>query len=575
MSCPSENTIVGLASGVLKGERRRAVEDHLDHCPECASQAGEAARHHDSDGEFSEVITSIEGAVEAIEVPRPTTLPAGTMLGRYIVIDLLATGGLGQVYTAYDPDLDRKVAIKLLRPLANHAVPDAHAQRWLLREAQAMAKLSHPNVVPIHDVGTHAASVFIAMELVDGQTFSGWRRAGGHSWREVRDLLLSAGEGLIAAHDAGLVHRDFKPANILVGHDGRVRVVDFGLARAVAGPAQDRNAVAPQQVARPRLLEEPLTEPGTVVGTPPFMPAEQFQDDNVGPWSDQFAFCAAMFLGLYGTRPFPDRDLTRLRTAILNGKVTPPSSDNKVPPWLHRAVLKGLDPNPQRRHQSMRTLLHALVQDRRSRKRQWAVLSLVAVLSASTAGVATAMLQPVPSEQDKATIEAIFAQAREAAQRAHFIYPPVSDVAAPTAYRAVLELDAMAGPAAELASIAATDLRREFAASLVALGDAYWEKDGGSAFAADYYGAAVIFGADEAQVLARALRTPAQLADLERRARNREFSSAELSTAALLAVLADPDTASRRRRASVLVEGDDGPPATVRAQLQAMLGTAK
>src|SRR5688572_10723759 len=225
--CPDENEIVAFAGGALQADRMRLIEAHIDTCPDCAALVSDAAVAVDDRSPSTDAPTMIgaDGAIAVAPALGPA-LARGAALGRYVLLELLATGGLGQVYTAYDPELDRRVAIKLLRPVRGDTRPDAEAQRWLLREAQAMAKLSHPNVVPVHDVGMFGDHVFIAMELVDGQTLTEWLRERERSWREVRDLMLGAGLGLIAAHDAGLVHRDFKPGNVLVGRDGRVRVVD-------------------------------------------------------------------------------------------------------------------------------------------------------------------------------------------------------------------------------------------------------------------------------------------------------------------------------------------------------------
>ncbi|HWB75987.1 MAG TPA: serine/threonine-protein kinase, partial [Nannocystaceae bacterium] len=163
----------------------------------------------------------------------PSFLLRGDVLGRYVVLDKLGSGGMGIVYAAYDPELDRKVAVKLIRPGVRGRTEVARAR--LLREAQALARLSHPGVIAVHDVGTFEDQVFVAMEFVDGMDMAQWLRRARRSWREVLDILRQAGEGLAAAHQAGVIHRDFKPENVLIGHDGRARVLDFGLART-AGP---------------------------------------------------------------------------------------------------------------------------------------------------------------------------------------------------------------------------------------------------------------------------------------------------------------------------------------------------
>src|SRR3954447_3740640 len=172
----------------------------------------------------------------SVDLPRPAGapltheggLPKGATIGRYVVLSLIGRGGMGEVYAAYDPELDRKIAIKLLKT-RDAAAADGRAR--LLREAQAIARLSHPNVVVVYDVGTFGESVFIAMEFVDGNTIGYWLEAGQDSWRDVLDVYVAAGRGLIAAHAAGLVHRDFKPENVMITKAGQVRVMDFGLAR--------------------------------------------------------------------------------------------------------------------------------------------------------------------------------------------------------------------------------------------------------------------------------------------------------------------------------------------------------
>src|SRR5690349_17448959 len=190
----------------------------------------------------------------------------GDTVGRFVVLQRLGEGGMGVVYTAYDPELDRKVAIKLLK-----SAEEGHAR--LLREAQAMARLQHPNVIAVHDVGTLPGNrVFVAMELVAGATLRGWLKAAPRAWREVIAIMRQAGVGLAAAHDAGLVHRDFKPDNVLVGDDGRVRVMDFGLARLGAA---DPELSSGSHDTGP--LSTPLTMAGTVVGTPAYMAPELFK----------------------------------------------------------------------------------------------------------------------------------------------------------------------------------------------------------------------------------------------------------------------------------------------------------
>src|SRR5688572_4650865 len=170
------------------------------------------------------------------------TLARGATIGRYVVLGLVGRGGMGEVYAAYDPELDRKVAVKLLRIKRGAGVSQAEGRQRTLREAQAIARLSHPNVVVVFDVGTYEDQVFIAMEFVDGHTATYWVQAAERSWQEILKVFLAAGRGLAAAHEKGLVHRDFKPDNVMVGRDNQVRVMDFGLARQVTEKTAVTNA---------------------------------------------------------------------------------------------------------------------------------------------------------------------------------------------------------------------------------------------------------------------------------------------------------------------------------------------
>src|SRR5258708_27752314 len=186
----------------------------------------------------------------------PGALARGATIGRYVVLGLVGRGGMGEVYAAYDHELDRKVAVKLLRVKPGAGLSLAEGRQRTLREAQAIARLSHPNVVVVYDVGTFEDQVFIAMEFVDGNTVTYWLQAKTRTWQEILDVFASAGRGLQAAHDKELVHRDFKPDNVMVGRDGAVRVMDFGLARQVGAGAGagagagDRGERAPFDLAR-------------------------------------------------------------------------------------------------------------------------------------------------------------------------------------------------------------------------------------------------------------------------------------------------------------------------------------
>ena len=278
---------------------------------------------------------------------------AEVRVDRFIVLDTLGAGGMGVVYAAYDPQLDRKVAIKLLRRWGL-AERDADRER-LLREARALAKLSHPNVVPVYEVGEHDGGVFLAMEFVRGATLRE-RVTPQTPWRETVAIYLQAGEGLAAAHASGLVHRDFKPDNALVGEDGRVRVVDFGLARGHEPGAPDV-AIAAAASASIAPLDERLTAVGATVGTPGYMAPEQRRGSPVDARGDQYSFCAALLEALGGGLPRVDGDGERIAVP------------SHVPTRVRQALARGLATAPGDRFASMRALLDALYRARSGARR--------------------------------------------------------------------------------------------------------------------------------------------------------------------------------------------------------------
>ncbi len=313
-----------------------------------------------------------------------TELDAGARIGRYLVIRRLGAGAMGIVYAAYDPKLDRKVALKLLAGLAAEGTEDARQR--LQREAQALAKLAHPNVVGVYDVDTHDRHIYVAMEFIAGRTLGTWMREQPRSWRAVLGVFVAAGRGLAAAHAAGLIHRDFKPENAMVGADGRVRVMDFGLARPTDMPpkVEDLRVDLSAELS-PRALESPMTLTGTAMGTPAYMALEQF-DGKADARSDQFNFCVALYEGLYGERPFAADSLARLVGALTLGEVKPAPRGAAVPTWLRSVVLRGLMREPERRWPSMDALLVALADDPARRRRRWAIATLGAALVAGITG---------------------------------------------------------------------------------------------------------------------------------------------------------------------------------------------
>ncbi|MBZ4411567.1 protein kinase [Myxococcus sp. XM-1-1-1] len=402
-ACPDENVLAGFVSGVLSGARVPEVAAHLDSCEDCRALVAVVAAEASSPGAGSLTRPDSEGMSTRGARPSPAErLPEGTKLGSYVLRELLGEGGMGVVYAAEDPRLGRKVAVKLLRPMREGVETESRAR--LLREAQAMARLSHPNVLPIFELGSAEGRDFLAMEWVEGPTLAGWLREQERPWREVLEMFHAAGLGLAAAHQRGLVHRDFKPANVLVGRDGRPRVTDFGLARrwgepAASNPTTGDLSTAPLGVDAE---ETALTREGTALGTPAYMSPEQRRGQPVDARSDQYSFCVALHEALYGERPGPP---TKHGASVKK----PP----RLPGHVRAAVAKGLASEPEARHPSMEALLQALSKQT-PRERVW--LGWVAVLGVGVLGGAGALwwkpgTKPPPSVQD-ATFMAQVEEAR-------------------------------------------------------------------------------------------------------------------------------------------------------------------
>ena len=293
----------------------------------------------------------------AAEVPAAEVSPAGSLraarIGRHAILRPLGEGAMGTVYLAYDEELDRKVALKLLH---GETSGGTEGRARLIREAQALARLSHPNVVQIHEIGEHQGQVFVAMEHVDGATLSAWQRAEPRPLAAILRAYHQAGEGLLAAHRAGLVHRDFKPDNVLVGLDGRVRVADFGLARRDLAPAADLAATAP---AAP--VDVSATAIGAIVGTPAYMSPEQFRGRTADARSDIFSFCVALWEAVHGERPFAGATVHELADSVTAGRLRPPARE--LPARLQRALERGLAVDPDARWSTLEPLLAALAVD--------------------------------------------------------------------------------------------------------------------------------------------------------------------------------------------------------------------
>jgi tetratricopeptide (TPR) repeat protein len=316
----------------------------------------------------------------------PEALPRGACLGRYLILEKLGSGGMGVVYAAYDASLDRRVALKLLREDASGEALAARQDR-LLREARAMARLSHPNVNTVFEVGTYQGRLFLAMELVEGTTLRGWLAERPRAWREVAGVFLQAGRGLAAAHQAGLVHRDVKPDNLLVGADGRVRVTDFGLVSS--GGAEPPTRAAPGPRAADPDGDGSLTRTGALMGSPAYMAPEQIEGDKATPASDQFSFCVALHEALTGERPFTGDSLPEVLDHIRAGQVVSGPRAGAVPAFLLQAVRRGLSADPAARYPDLTLLLRELERDpARTRRRAVAWLGVAAAVLLGGAGLA-------------------------------------------------------------------------------------------------------------------------------------------------------------------------------------------
>lgn len=292
---------------------------------------------------------------------------------RFVILDRIGAGAMGAVYAAFDPRLDRKVAIKFLHKTIT---PDDDANARLMREARALARLDHPNVVTVHEVGTFEDRIFVAMEFVDGCTLKTWLEEK-HPLAETLALFVEAGRGLAAAHSAGLVHRDFKPDNVLVADvgsaRGRARVADFGLVQSTGEASPEPT----QLESEPGFMTR--TRTGAVVGTLAYMAPEQHRGEAVTPASDQFAFCVALYEAVTGTRPFEEESRLGLLEAIEHNRFASRERTQRIPVRLRKAILRGLAPDPEQRWPDMHTLVADLGRDHKWKSRLGVALGVAAV----------------------------------------------------------------------------------------------------------------------------------------------------------------------------------------------------
>jgi serine/threonine protein kinase len=376
VSCLGSNTVLALVDGRLKGTDLATATEHLASCDVCADRVAAA-----DSGNLPQA--KRVGAWSDALAP-------GTMIGeRHVILDLAGRGAMGEVYKAYDRRLDCNVALKLMR-VGGTGSRAAEARARLLGEGKKLARVSHPNVVAVRDADEVYGRVFLSMEFIEGKTLGAWLAEQPRSWSEVRSVFIAAGRGLEAAHQAGVVHRDFKPQNVMIGGDGRVRIMDFGLAELSSENAEVGEAlsvldgiVSDETVA--------LTRTGMLVGTPYYMAPEQFLGQTDAR-SDQFSFCVALYHALYGEWPFPVpvASLAVLREAVMAGRLREPPVGTRVPQRLRRVLMRGLEPDRSRRFPSMAHLLQALGDDPGRPYRR--VATVVALVAVAVAGALTIRL---------------------------------------------------------------------------------------------------------------------------------------------------------------------------------------
>jgi tetratricopeptide (TPR) repeat protein len=384
VGCLEENTVLAFAEARLSPDSRAAVEAHARDCSHCQALVAAVALNlptgatlRERPGIAAAAATGARSNQENAQASVPhEPLTPGTSFARYTILGLVGRGGMGEVYAAYDPSLDRRVALKVLSSATG--VRSARGHERLLREAQVTAGLSHPNVVVVHDVGSFEGQMYIAMEFVDGSTLGAWVAERPRTWEEILGIFVQAAKGLGAAHSEGLVHRDFKPQNVMVSKGGIARVMDFALARRIDELEGSREGEHGPQVA-----DHSLTKTGELLGTPLYMAPEQFVRARVDARTDQFSFCVALYWALCGVHPFGGGSGAELVRNLARGQVIAPAKKVAAPARIQRALVRGLSADPEARWPSMDALVTELLRDPRRQLHRlgWAMFAAAGAIA--------------------------------------------------------------------------------------------------------------------------------------------------------------------------------------------------
>ncbi len=383
MACLHESQALAFVAGELDAAGRGVVEAHVDDCAACRqllAQLVKSGSPTPRDAAIGEtMLASSPPPSSASERSTTGEWAPGTRIGRYVVLARVGRGGMGTVFRAEDVELGRPVALKRL-----HADADDESRARLLREARAAAQLQHPNVVTVHEVGEHAGTPYLAMELVDGVTLTQWLREQPRSWREITGIVAQAGRGLAAAHARGLVHRDFKPDNVLVDRTGRARVADFGLARAHDAPSEPSGQPGTRIGTDERLAR--MTATGSLAGTPAYMSPELVDGGSPDARSDQYALAVTLYEALRGQHPFAGETAAALWVEMASGRVR--SGGRPVPAWIDRHVRRGLAVDPAARWPDVTSFVEAIETPPR---RRWTWLAAGATALAAAGSIAFVM----------------------------------------------------------------------------------------------------------------------------------------------------------------------------------------